>query len=148
MTTSVSLGRRAVLQVPVVAAVASVPTLAVAGSTPAKDAYAYFIWPTDGERIRGPFWCRFGLRNMGVAPAGVDVANTGHHHLFIDVDESLSAGLPIPADKKHIHFGSGQTETRLELPPGKYSMQLVLGDANHVPFDPPVVSRKIHIVVV
>jgi len=148
MTTSVSLGRRAVLQAPVVAAVASVPTLALAGSTPAKGAYAYFIWPTDGERIRGPFWCRFGLRNMGVAPAGVDVENTGHHHLLIDVDEPLSVDLPIPADKKHIHFGAGQTETRLELPPGKYSMQLVLGDANHVPFDPPVVSRKIHIIVV
>ena len=121
---------------------------AVAGPTPApKDAYLYFIWPADGQRIKGAFWCRFGLRNMGVAPAGVRTPSTGHHHLFVDVDEPLNPNEPIPQDKKHLHFGAGQTEARLDLPPGPHTLQLVLGDADHIPFDPPVVSRKIRIVV-
>jgi hypothetical protein len=123
-------------------------TGAVAGPTPApKDAYLYIIWPGDGERVRSPFWCRFGLRNMGVTHAGDATPNTGHHHLFIDVDEPLDANQPIPSDKKHVHFGAGQTEVRLELPPGSHTLQLVLGDANHIPFDPPVVSRRIRITV-
>ena len=143
-----ALRRRAVLQAPALVAVAGLTTTAVAGTPPAKDASLYFIGPIDGQRLRGPFWCRFGLRNMGVAPAGVAIPNTGHHHLLIDVDEPLNVEVAIPADKKHIHFGNGQTETRLELPPGRYTLQLVLGDANHVPFDPPLVSRKIRIVVV
>jgi hypothetical protein len=123
-------------------------TAAFAGKTPApKDAYLYIIWPTDGDRIRGAFWCRFGLRNMGVTHAGDATANMGHHHLFIDVDEPLEPNDPIPSDKKHLHFGGGQTEVRLELPPGPHTLQLVLGDADHVPFDPPIVSRKIRITV-
>ena len=124
------------------------PASAFAGTTPApKDAYLYIIWPTDGERIKGAFWCRFGLRNMGVTHAGDKTPNTGHHHLLIDVDEPLEPNEPIPSDKKHMHFGAGQTEVRLELPPGPHTLQLVLGDADHIPFDPPVVSRKIRIVV-
>jgi hypothetical protein len=124
------------------------PIVAFAGKTPApKDAYLYIIWPGDGERIKGSFWCRFGLRNMGVTHAGDATANMGHHHLLIDVDEPLDPDKPIVSDKKHLHFGAGQTEVRLELPPGTHSLQLVLGDANHIPFDPPVVSRKIRIVV-
>ena len=112
-----------------------------------KDAYLYIIWPNNNERIKGAFWCRFGLRNMGVAPAGTRVANTGHHHLFIDVDEPLKPGEPIPQDKKHLHFGAGQTEARVELPPGEHTLQLVLGDADHVPFNPPVVSKKIRVTI-
>jgi hypothetical protein len=124
------------------------PASAFAGTTPApKDAYLYIIWPTDGERIKGAFWCRFGLRNMGVTHAGDKTPNTGHHHLLIDVDEALDPNEPIPSDKKHMHFGAGQTEVRLELPPGPHTLQLVLGDADHIPFDPPVVSKKIRIVV-
>jgi Domain of unknown function (DUF4399) len=124
-------------------------TAALAGHTPApKEAYLYIIWPTDGERIKGAFWCRFGLRNMGVTHAGDRTANMGHHHLLIDVDEPLDLNQPIPADKKHMHFGAGQTEVRLELQPGVHTLQLVLGDAEHIPFDPPVVSRKIRITVV
>ena len=124
------------------------PASAFAGTTPApKDAYLYIIWPTDGERIKGAFWCRFGLRNMGVTHAGDKTPNTGHHHLLIDVDEPLDPNEPIPSDKKHLHFGAGQTEVRLELPPGPHTLQLVFGDADHIPFDPPVVSRKIRIVV-
>ncbi len=121
---------------------------ALAAHTPAaSDAYLYFIWPQDGTRIRGSFWCRFGLRGMGVTHAGDDTPNLGHHHLLVDVDEPLNIEEPITADRKHLHFGAGQTETRLELPPGPHTLQLVLGDAEHFPFDPPVVSRKIHIVV-
>src|ERR1700755_1429229 len=121
---------------------------AFAGTTQApKDAYLYIIWPLDGTRIKGAFWCRFGLRNMGVTHAGDATPNMGHHHLLIDVDEPLDLNQPIPSDKKHLHFGAGQTEVRLDLPPGPHTLQLVLGDADHIPFDPPVVSKKIRIVV-
>ncbi len=112
-----------------------------------KDAYLYIIWPGDGERIKGAFWCRFGLRGMGVTHAGDLLANTGHHHLLIDVDEVLDTETPIPSNKRYLHFGTGQTEARIDLPPGTHTLQLVLGDAEHIPFDPPVVSKKIRIVV-
>jgi hypothetical protein len=124
------------------------PVAALAAKTPApKDAYLYIIWPSDGERIKGAFWCRFGLRGMGVTHAGDSTPNMGHHHLLVDVDEPLNPNEPIPSDRKHMHFGAGQTEVHLELPPGSHTLQLVLGDAEHFPFDPPVVSRKIRIVV-
>ncbi|MBV9249795.1 MAG: DUF4399 domain-containing protein [Acetobacteraceae bacterium] len=124
------------------------PAAAFAGNTPApKDAYLYIIWPTDGDRVKGAFWCRFGLRNMGVTHAGDRTPNMGHHHLLIDVDEPLNPNEPIPSDKKHLHFGAGQTEARIDLPPGPHTLQLVLGDADHIPFDPPVVSKKIRIFV-
>ena len=121
---------------------------ALAGPTPApKDAVLYFITPHDRQTLRSPVLVRFGLRNMGVAPAGVKYPNTGHHHVFVDVTEPLDAGAPIPQDKKHLHYGAGQTEARIELPPGHHTLQLVLGDADHIPFDPPLVSRKIRILV-
>jgi hypothetical protein len=85
---------------------------------------------------------------MGVTHAGDATTNTGHHHLLIDVDGSLDLNQPIPSDKKHLHFGAGQTEVRLDLAPGPHTLQLVLGDTDHIPFDPPVVSRKIRIVVI
>jgi len=117
--------------------------------TPApKDAYLYIIWPSDGERIKGAFWCRFGLRNMGVTHAGDNFPDSGHHHLLVDVDELPAANEPIPTDKKHLHFGKGQTEAHLELPPGPHTLQLILGDADHIPFDPPIVSKKIRITVI
>jgi hypothetical protein len=112
--------------------------------TPApKDAYVYIGWPNDGEVIRTTHvkvW--FGTRNFGVAPAGVYKPNTGHHHLLIDVplpplDE------PIPNDHNHLHFGLGQTETIVDLPPGTHTLQLLMGDGDHVPHDPPLMSRKI-----
>jgi hypothetical protein len=125
-----------------------VPAAAMAGKSPApNDAYLYIIWPQDGMRIKGAFWCRFGLRNMGVTHAGDSTANMGHHHLFIDAEEPLDIDQAIPQDKKHLHFGAGQTEARIDLPPGPHTLQLVLGDADHVPFNPPVVSKKIRIVV-
>ncbi|MDZ4369588.1 MAG: DUF4399 domain-containing protein [Afipia sp.] len=117
------------------------------GTPAAKDAYLYFVWPQDGMTIKGAFWCRFGLRNMGVTHAGDNFANSGHHHLLIDVKEPLDPKEPIPQDKSHLHFGAGQTEARIELPPGKHTLQLVLGDAKHYPFDPPVVSKKITVTI-
>ena len=126
------------------AALACLPTAAPAqGKTPAKDALLYFVWPQNGAVIKGGFWCRFGLRNMGVTHAGEDFPNSGHHHLLIDVKEPLDTNEPIPQDKNHLHFGAGQTEARLELPPGKHTLQLVLGDAKHYLFDPPIMSEKI-----
>jgi len=128
------------------AALASVSPFAHAqGKIAPKDALLYFVWPHDGATIRGGFWCRFGLRNMGVTHAGDDFQNSGHHHLLVDVNEPLDPTEAIPQDKNHLHFGAGQTETRLELPPGKHTLQLVLGDAKHYPFSPPLVSEKITI---
>ena len=128
------------------AALACLPTAAPAqGKTPAKDALLYFVWPQNGTVIKGGFWCRFGLRNMGVTHAGEDFPNSGHHHLLVDVTEPLDPHEPIPQDKNHLHFGAGQTEARIELPSGKHTLQLVLGDAKHYPFNPPLVSEKITI---
>src|SRR6187397_609421 len=124
------------------------PFAAFAQGKPApKDAVLYFVWPQNGAVIKGAFWCRFGLRNMGVTHAGDDFENAGHHHLLVDVNSPLDSNEPIPQDKNHLHFGAGQTETRIELPPGKHTLQLVLGDAKHYPFKPPVVSKKITITV-
>ena len=122
------------------------PAFAQGKSAP-DDAYLYFIWPQDGAVIKGGFWCRFGLRNMGVTHAGDDFVNSGHHHLLIDVNEPLDPNDAIPQDKNHVHFGTGQTETRIELPPGRYTLQLVLGDAKHFPFKPPVVSKKMTVFI-
>jgi Domain of unknown function (DUF4399) len=118
-------------------------TVYAQGKAAPKDAKLYFITPRDGQIIRGGFWCRFGLRNMGVTHAGDDYQNSGHHHLLIDVNEPLDPKEPIPQDKSHLHFGAGQTEAYLDLPAGTHKLQLVLGDAKHYPFDPPVVSSKI-----
>jgi hypothetical protein len=113
------------------------------GKPAPKDTHLYFVWPQNGTVIKGGFWCRFGLRNMGVTHAGDSYPNSGHHHLLIDVNEPLNPNEPIPQDKAHLHFGAGQTEARIELPPGQHTLQLVLGDAAHYPFNPPVVSEKI-----
>lgn len=116
--------------------------------TPAPaDAFVYIIYPRDGQRIRGAFPVRFGLRNMGVTHAGDKTPNMGHHHLLVDVDETIDPNEPIATDKQHLHFGAGQTETRLDLPPGKHTLQLVLGDADHKPFAPLLASKKITVTV-
>jgi hypothetical protein len=131
------------------AALALGVSAAAQAQTPAPaDAYLYLITPRDGARVRSPVIVRFGLRNMGVTRAGDPTANLGHHHLLVDVDEPLNTSEPIPADKQHLHFGAGQTETRLELAPGRHTLQLVLGDAEHKPFRPVVMSRKVTIRVV
>ena len=106
----------------------------------------YFISPSEGEALKSPVTVRFGLSGMGVAPAGVDFAKTGHHHLIVDaVLPAVDA--PIPADEHHVHFGAGQTQGVLELPPGEHHLQLLLGDKNHIPHDPPVASERIQITI-
>ena len=129
-------------------AVLAQPAAAPATAPAAANAQVYFIWPHDGTVINGgKFWVRMGLRNMGVAPKGTNLPHTGHHHLLINVNEPLNPNEPIAQDKDHLHFGTGQTEARIELPPGKHTLQLVLGDAKHYPFNPPVVSKKITVTV-
>jgi hypothetical protein len=128
---------------------------AMAQDTPsAPGAKVYFINIEDGATVTSPVSIVFGLTGMGIAPAGSDDKNTGHHHLLIDRPalgegpdgkDELSANLP--ADDNHKHFGGGQTEVTLELAPGKHTLQLVLGDKNHIPHNPPVVSKVITITV-
>jgi hypothetical protein len=89
----------------------------------------------------------FGLKGMGVAPAGMEKANTGHHHLLIDLEAPPALDKPLPADEQHKHFGGGQTEVTIELTPGQHTLQLLLADHNHIPHDPPVMSEVIRIVV-
>lgn len=122
-------------------------TVAFARTPSPKSARVYIISPSSGESVSGMVTVKFGLQGMGVAPAGVDKKNTGHHHLLIDLKGLPALDKPIPSDKNHKHFGKGQTETTLKLAPGKHSLQLILGDKSHVPFDPPVISEKIVIMV-
>jgi len=119
-----------------------------ADRTPAPaGAEVYIVSPKDGASIKGPVTVVFGLKGMGIAPAGIKFENAGHHHLLIDSDAPADLAQPLPANEKSVHFGKGQTETTLTLPPGKHTLQLVLGDALHVPHEPAVVSKKITIVV-
>lgn len=106
----------------------------------------YFVSPKNGETVSGPITVIFGLKGMGVAPAGIEKENTGHHHLLINT--GLPAmDLPVPADDQHKHFGKGQTQTTIELPPGKHTLQLLLGNHLHVPHNPVVASEVIEITV-
>ena len=115
-------------------------------SPAAADAELYFISPADGATLASPVTVRFGLKGMGIAPAGIAMQNTGHHHLLIDT------GLPpldrlVPADEHHVHFGKGQTEAVVALTPGPHRLQLLLGDHLHLPHEPPVVSKAITVTV-
>lgn len=110
------------------------------------DAAVYFISPADGDTVSGPVTVRFGLRGMGVAPAGTVAEGTGHHHLIVDAPLP-AAGQPIPNDANHLHFGKGQTETTLTLAPGRHTLQLLVGDHSHIPHDPVVASEVITITV-
>lgn len=133
----------------VAAAVCFFSGLAFAGSTPAPpNAHLYIGWPNNGEVIAAgkPFRVWFGLRDMGVAPKDVPFPNTGHHHLLIDTDLP-PPDQPIPSDRNHLHFGAGETETMLELPPGRHTLQLLMGDDKHIPHNPPIYSKKITIIV-
>ena len=122
------------------------PLLASARNPAPAGADLYFISPKDGQTVSGPVTVRFGLKGMGVAPAGTQKDATGHHHLLIDADLP-PLDQPVPTDDHHKHFGAGQTETVITLPPGKHTLQLLLGDFAHIPHDPPVMSPKISITV-
>ena len=131
------------------AAVVGASLMLVAGSVSAQelsprpeDAQLYLGWPNDGETIRSTrFRIWFGLRNMGVAPAGIERPDTGHHHLIIDSDLP-PFDEPIPNDPNHLHFGAGQSEAVIELSPGTHTIQLLFADHNHVPHDPPLFSPR------
>jgi hypothetical protein len=117
------------------------------GRTPAPEGVElYIITPADGATLESPVTVRFGLRGMGVAPAGVATPATGHHHLLVDA-ALPDLTQPIPADDHHLHFGGGQTEVTLDLTPGSHTLQLLLGDQNHVPHDPPVASSLVTVTV-
>ena len=105
-------------------------------------ALVYFHYPLDGLSVPERFTVRIGLRNMGVAPAGIDQARTGHHHLLIDTDPG-PPDQPIPSDYNNIHLGNGQTEVIVTLPKGRHTLQLLVGDYRHIPHNPPVMSQKI-----
>lgn len=121
-------------------------------TTPAKPspdgASVSIASPEDGATVPTTFTVKFMISGMGIAPAGSDIDNTGHHHLLIDMDELPPLDRPLPATDQLLHFGGGQTETELTLPPGEHTLQLVLGDYTHRPHDPPVISDKITINVV
>lgn len=110
-------------------------------------AQVYFIAPADGDTVPTTFTVKFGLKGMGVAPAGIDMADTGHHHLLIDMTEIPNPALPLPATDQVIHFGKGQTETEVTLSQGVHTLRLVVGNHLHVPHDPPVASNVITVTV-
>ena len=123
------------------------PAAAIERSPAPEGAAVYFISPVAGAVVGSPVTVRFGLRGMGVAPAGVAMPATGHHHLLIDLEELPPMDMPLPASDQVVHFGAGQTETSVELPPGTHTLQLLMGNHLHVPHDPPVLSEKITITV-
>jgi hypothetical protein len=110
-------------------------------------AEVYLIAPKDGAHVHSPVLVQFGLKGMGIAPAGIKFDNSGHHHLLIDTDPPADLNAPLPATEKIVHFGKGQTETSLTLAPGRHTLQLLLADQNHIPHSPPLLSQKITITV-
>ncbi|MEO1779605.1 MAG: DUF4399 domain-containing protein [Pseudomonadota bacterium] len=142
------------LVIALVAALGLASAVFAQGMPAPADARVYFVNLEDGDTVSAPVTVIFGLEGMGVAPAGTEADNTGHHHLLLnrpplgdgpDGAEELQYGLP--ADDNHIHFGGGQTQVTLDLEPGEHTMQLVLGDLNHVPHSPPVATEVITITV-
>jgi len=119
----------------------------VLGFTPTRNSQEYSILERDGQTIHGPVTIKFGLKGMGVAPASIKFDNTGHHHLLIDTELPADLSQPLPMSDSIRHFGKGQTETTLELPPGKHTLQLLFADLTHTPFTPNVASKKITITV-
>jgi len=127
---------------------ASASAALAADRTPSPaGAEVYIVSPKDGAKVSGPVTVVFGLKGMGVAPAGIKFDNTGHHHLLVDTDAPTDLSLPLPADEHNLHFGKGQTETTLTLSPGKHTLQLVFADFLHTPHVPAVISKKVTISV-
>ena len=107
----------------------------------------FFINPSDGDVVTSPVAIKFGVTGMEIVPAGIDRPESGHHHLLVNVDELPNMKMPIPADINHLHVGKGQTEPTIELPKGKHTLQLLLGNYLHVPHSTPLISKKIEIIV-
>jgi hypothetical protein len=137
-----SVGGLSIAQAPAPAAAPALPRTA----SPAG-AKVYIVSPANGASVKSPVTIVFGLAGMGIAPAGVQLENTGHHHLLIDTAIPKDTGVPLPANDNIRHFGKGQTEASIELKPGKHTLQLVLGDSLHIPFNPVVASQQITITV-
>jgi len=130
------------------ALVLAVTGVAFAERTPSPaGAEVYIVSPKDGAKVKGPVTVVFGLKGMGIAPAGIKFDNSGHHHLLIDADAPADLSQPLPANEHNVHFGKGQTETTVTLPPGKHTLQLVFADYLHTPHDPALVSKKITVTV-
>jgi hypothetical protein len=121
----------------------SASMLATAATPAPKGAEVSIVSPADGATVPQTFIVKFAVENISLAPAGDVTKNTGHHHLLIDVDKLPAEGAPIPNDANHMHFGKAQTQAEVKLAPGKHTLQLELGDSGHMPFDPPIVSKKI-----
>lgn len=138
-------------EIPVATETAAAPAAAPATNpliTAAPEgASVYFISPANGDVVSSPLTVKFGLSGMGIAPAGIDMENTGHHHILIDVDEMPDMSMPLPTTDNVVHFGMGQTETTLTLSEGTHTLQLLLGNYLHVPHQQPVLSEKITVVV-
>jgi hypothetical protein len=148
LVASVLLAAASLAAVPLATAqTAAAPAAAPPRTASPAGAEVYLISPKDGATVHNPVLVQFGLKGMGVAPAGVKFDNTGHHHLLIDSDPPADQSLPLPATDKIVHFGKGQTQTTVELTPGKHTLQLLFADLNHVPHSPPVLSKKITITV-
>jgi hypothetical protein len=127
---------------------ASASAAVAADRTPsAPGAEVYIVSPKDGAKVKGPVTVVFGLKGMGIAPAGIKFDNTGHHHLLVDADVPTDLSLPLPANEHNVHFGKGQTETTLTLAPGKHTLQLLFANYLHTPHDPALISKKVTIVV-
>jgi hypothetical protein len=142
--TSSSVFRRSLL----LALAVGIPAAAIGQTAAPPNAAVYIINLKDGDTVTSPFKVQFGLTGVGIAPAGVERPNTGHHHLLIDTTLSPDElKQPIVMDAKHMHFGGGQTETMLTLPPGQHRLQLEFADWSHVPFNPPVMSPIITVTV-
>lgn len=125
----------------------SMTATVLAASPAAPGAKVMIVEPADGATVTNPITVKFGVEKMEIVPAGTDKPHSGHHHLLIDATDMPAAGMPIAKDDRHQHFGKGQTETSITLPPGKHTLQLVLGDKDHVPHEPMVASQKITITV-
>ena len=128
-------------------ALAAVSLTSAAREPSPAGAEVYIVSPKDGAKVKGPVTVVFGLKGMGIAPAGIKMDGTGHHHLLVDSEAPADLSQPLPATEKSIHFGKGQTETTLTLPPGKHTLQLLLADYLHTPHEPAVISKKVTIVV-
>ncbi len=138
---------RALAVAAIVLAASATVALAQERTPSPAGAEVYIISPKNGATVKSPVVVQFGLKGMGIAPAGVKFENTGHHHLLIDSDVPADLNAPLPTTDQVKHFGKGQTETSLDLAPGKHTLLLLLGDQNHTPHNPPVVSKKITITV-
>ena len=125
----------------------SAPTAAALPSSAAAGATVYFIEPADGATVPQKFTVKFGVKGVSILPAGTDEPNSGHHHLLVDLTVMPDMTRPLPSNDHILHFGKGQTETKLSLPPGTHTLQLVLGDYQHIPHSPPVMSKRITITV-